>query len=89
MLQDQQQTAKGDACQGDHAIDPQGPRATQARAPAKTSGRLDHSAIRRDAARYAKAGSPDSLIAWISNDIPWKEVLQAGALTKLASGLAA
>ena len=80
MLQDQQQTAKGDARHGDHAIDPQGPPAAQARPPAKTIGRLDHRAIRRDAARHAKAGSRGAStvqFAWILNDIPCKIASEA------------
>ncbi len=44
--EDQQPQAKqDDNSQNNRAVDPHGPRAPQARAPAKTSGRLDHAAI--------------------------------------------
>lgn len=44
--EDQQPQAKqDDNSQNNRAVDPHGPRAAKVRAPAKTSGRLDHAAI--------------------------------------------
>lgn len=62
VLEDHQpQTTQDHAGEDDHPIKPYRPRAAEARAPAQTSGRLDHAALRRDMVRRAKvgiAGSP-------------------------------
>lgn len=52
VFEDQQsQTARDNARQDNHAINPHRPQAPQAHAPAKTSDRLDHLTVRRETGR--------------------------------------